>query len=290
MFTTDSIPIVSPTGSDEEYSALWGVAGPAAKQSLWLVHGLSRRWEDFAPIMSDLTVWWHVHAYSHRGHGESARTPGAYRVADYVPDLVAAVKGAHKKCVLIGHSLGALVSMGVAAKVPELVSAVVLLDPPGPGFLSRIETTPYGTIWPALRKHAGRKDTSAVAKELAELRVPTPKGDEITRFGDVRDAASLRFVARCLQDLDPEVFDAPLKKRWLDGFDVFAVAKQVKCPALLVVANPTLGGMLPPADSNPLAAALPDCTRVDLENVGHLVHWQNTPDTLWVLHGFLGSL
>ena len=69
----------------------------------------------------------------------SARTPGAYRVVHYVSDLIAAVKDAHKKCVLVGHSLGALVSMGVAAKVPELVTAVVLLDPPGAQFLSRIE-------------------------------------------------------------------------------------------------------------------------------------------------------
>ena len=290
MFTTDSIPIVNPTAGDEEYSALWGVAGPAAKQSLWLIHGLSRCWNDFAPILCDLTAWWHVHAYSHRGHGESARTPGAYRVADYVPDLVAAIKDAKKKCVLIGHSLGALVSMGVAAKLPDLVTAVVLLDPPGPQFLSRIETTPYGTIWPALQKRCGRKDTSAVAKELADLQITTAKPGEIVRFGDVRDAASLRFVARCLRDLDPDVFDPPLQKKWLDGFDVLGTAKHVKCPALLVVSDPAQGGMLPPDDSKPLAAALPDCTRVDLPSVGHLVHWQDTPGTLRLLHAFLGSL
>ncbi len=290
MFTTDSIPIVTPTAGDEEYSALWGVAGPTAKQSLWLIHGLSRRWEDFAPILSDLVASWHVHAYSHRGHGESSRTPGAYRVADYVPDLAAAVKAAHKKCVLVGHSLGALVSMGVAAQVPDLVSAVVLLDPPGPRFLSRIETTPYGTIWAAMRKLAGRADVSAVAKEFADLRVTTAHPGEITRLGDVRDAASIRFVARCLQDLDPETLDPPLKKQWLDGFDMFAVAKQVKCPTLLVVADAEQGGMLPPEDSKPLAAALPDCSRVDLPGVGHLIHWQDTSATLRLLHAFLGSL
>ena len=290
MFTTDSIPIINPTGSDEEYSALWGVAGPVAKQSLWLVHGLSRRWEDFSPILCDLTAWWHVHAYSHRGHGESTRTPGAYRVADYVPDLVAAVRAAHKKCVLVGHSLGALVSMGVAAQVPDLVTAVVLIDPPGPRFLSGLDTSPYGTIWRAMQKLAGRKDTSAVAREFADVRVPGAQPGETIRLGDFRDAASLRFVARCLRDLDPEVFDPPLKKRWLDGYDMFAIAKHIKCPALLIVADPLYGGMLPPEDANPLAAALPDCTRVDLPAVGHLVHWQDTPSTLRLLHSFLNSL
>lgn len=290
MFTTDSIPIVNPTAGDEEYSALWGVAGPAAKESLWLIHGLGRRWEDWSPILSDLTASWHVHAYSHRGHGESTRTPGAYRVCDYIPDLVAAVKDAHKKCVLVGHSLGGLVSMGVAAKVPELITAIVMLDPPGPGFISRIDTSPYFTIWSAMRKFAGRKDVSAVAKSLAELQVPTATPGETRRLGDMRDAASLRYMARCLQDLDPEAMTSALEKKWLDGFDVFAVAKQVKCPAMLVVSDPAQGGILPPDDAKSLASALSDCTRVDLLGVGHLVHWQDTPATLRLLHAFLGSL
>ena len=59
---------------------------------------------------------------------------------------------------------------------------------------------------------------------------------------------------------------------------------------MLVVSDPAQGGMLPPEDSKPLAAALPDCTRVDLPAVGHLIHWQDTPATLRLLHAFLGSL
>lgn len=289
MLTTDSIPVVNPTAGDEEYSALWGVAGPPAKETLWLVHGLGRRWEDFAPILSDLTASWHVRAYSHRGHGESARTPGAYRVADYASDITVAVKEAHKKCVLVGHSLGALVSMGVAARLPELVQAVVLLDLPGPGFLSRIDSSPYFTIWSAMRTFAGRQDTSTVAKALAELPVPTAGGGT-RRLGDTRDAASLRYMARCLQDLDGEAMTPALEKTWLSGFDILGTAKHVKCPALLVVSDPGQGGMLPADDARALAAALSDCTRVDLPGVGHLLHWQDTPNTLRVLHAFLTSL
>jgi pimeloyl-ACP methyl ester carboxylesterase len=207
-----------------------------------------------------------------------------------VPDLAAAVAAAHKKCVLVGHSLGALVAMGVAAKVPELVTALVLLDPPGPHFLANLDSTPYFTIWTAMKKLAGRKDTGAVAKEFAEIRVPGPNPGESLRLGDTRDAASIRFVARCLRDLDPEVFDPPLKKKWLEGFDILGTAKHVKCPTMLVVADPGQGGVLPPEDAKPLSAALPDCTRVDVPGVGHLLHWQDTPGTLRLLHGFLGSL
>src|SRR5262249_31906552 len=151
-----------------------------------------------------------------------------------IPDLVAAVKDAHKKCVLVGHSLGGLVSMGVAAKVPELITAIVMLDPPGPGFLARLDSSPDFTIWSAMRKFAGRKDVPGVAKALADLQVPTAAPGETRRLGDMRDAASLRYMARCLQDLDPEAMTPALEKKWLEGFDVFAIAKQVKCPAMLV--------------------------------------------------------
>jgi pimeloyl-ACP methyl ester carboxylesterase len=288
VFTTDDVPVQNPT-DDSGYAALWGVCGPAAKRELWLIHGLSRCWQDFAPLLPDLVASWHVRAYSHRGHGESARTPGAYRVADYVPDLAAAVTAAHKKCVLVGHSLGALVSIGIAAAVPELVEAVVLLDPPGPEFVAHLDRTPYFAIWGALQKFAGRADTSTVARELSDLRVPNGTGGTV-RYGDTRDAASVRFVARCLRDVDPEVFTPPLQKKWLDGFDPLALARKVKCPALLVVADAEKGGVLTPADATALTAALPDGYRVDLPGVGHLVHWQDAPGTLRLLHSFLNSL
>jgi pimeloyl-ACP methyl ester carboxylesterase len=48
--------------------------------------------------------------------------------------------------------------------------------------------------------------------------------------------------------------------------------------------------MLPPADTDALAAALPDCYRVSLPGVGHLIHWQAPEATLRLLHAFLASL
>jgi pimeloyl-ACP methyl ester carboxylesterase len=128
-----------------------------------------------------------------------------------------------------------------------------------------------------------------VARDLAELRLPGPDGTTV-RLGNLRDASALRFMARCLRDLDPAVLTPPLENRWLDGFDPPALAAAVRCPVLLVVADPARGGMLPPADADPLAAALPDGCRVDLPGVGHLVHWQDPAATTRVVLSFLVSL
>ena len=263
--------------------------GPKNGSPLVLFHGLGRRWQDFGPLLADLTTRWSVTACDHRGHGRSERA-ASYLAVDYVSDAAHVVQLSPEPAILIGHSLGAIVSLGVAAQVPEKVRAIVLLDPPGTGFLQAIETTSYEAMWQAMRRLAGRSDVPETARELADLRVPSNKPGVTVRLGDLRDGTALRFMARCLRDLDPATLNAPLEKRLLEGYDMLALARQVRCPVLLLVADPAVGGMLPPADAEPFVAAFHDCTRIDLPGIGHLVHWQNTGATLRLLHGFLGSL
>jgi pimeloyl-ACP methyl ester carboxylesterase len=260
--------------------------GPPAGPPLWLLHGVGRRWQDFSPLLGGLASHWQVWASDHRGHGGSDRVPGRYLVPDYIADTAELIAWANAPVVLVGHSLGALTALGVASAVPDRVRAVLLLDPPGSTFLKTVPSTGYATTWRAMQLHAGStRPTGEIARELAEVRLP---GN--VRLGDQRDAAALRFVARCVRDLDPAALDPPLETRWLGDFDLFATAEQVKCPALLVVADPACGGMLLPPDADRLAAALPDVARVDLPGVGHLIHWQDPAACTRLLHSFLASL
>jgi pimeloyl-ACP methyl ester carboxylesterase len=265
--------------------------GPANGPPLWLLHGVGRRWQDFAPLLPGLTARWSVRAPDQRGHGKSERAPGRYGVTDYVADAAALIRRRSEPAVLVGHSLGALAALGAAAVAPLSVRAVVLLDPPSAQFLARVGETMYRDLWAGMRRLAGGgRPVAATARELADLPLPSGAPDETVRLGELRDAAALRFMARCLHDLDPDALGPPLDGTWLDGFDPLAVAAAVRCPVLLVVAACDLGGMLPAADADALAAAISDCTRIDLPGVGHLVHWQDTAATLRLLHAFLASL
>ncbi len=265
--------------------------GPKNGPPIWLFHGLGRRWQDFTPLFPELTPLWSVRAVDHRGHGRSARAGGQYRVTDYISDGIALVFAQQELPVLIGHSLGALVALGVAARNPESVRAVVMIDPPGPGFLAKIEATSYGVIWPEMRRLAWTsRPAGDNARILAELRVPGPKPGETVRLGDVRDMTALRFMGRCLRDLDPDAMTPAIEGRWIDGFDLLATARPVHCPTLLLVSDHACGGMLPPADADLLATALTERVRIDLPGIGHLPHWHDTATTCRSIHSFLGSL
>lgn len=256
---------------------------------LLMFHGLSRCWQDLTPLITGLSVTWHVTASDHPGHGRSDRL-SRYRVTDYIEAALPLLEHLPEPAVLVGHSLGALTCLGLAARVPEQVRAILLLDPPGPRFLQNLEGTSYGVMWPVMRRYAGCQDIAATAKELAEVMVPGPQPGVSVPLRQTRDAAAIRFLARCLHHLDPECMRLPVDGGWLEGFDPIAEAAKTRCPALLVVADPTVGGMLPTPEADALARAFPDGTPVDLPQVGHLLHWQDSVSTLRVVHAFLGSI
>lgn len=265
--------------------------GPNHGPPLWLFHGVARRWRDFTPLLSDLTLHFRVWANDHRGHGSSDRAANHYHVPDYIADANHLIPLTQAPAILVGHSLGALVALGVAAANPSAVRALVLLDPPGPTFLATVQNSSYSTMWEAMRRLAGSdRLIGNVARELAEVWLPGSQPHETVRLGDLRDAAALRFMARCLRDLDPETLTPPLVREWLGDFDPLSAAKSVRCPVLFVVADPTRGGMLPSTDADAFVNAFTDGSRVDLPNVGHLVHWQDPVTTLRLLNSFLGSL
>jgi pimeloyl-ACP methyl ester carboxylesterase len=267
------------------------VTGPATGPPLLFLHGITRRWQDFLTLAPLLAGRWQVHGLDFRGHGASARTPGKYHLIDYVRDAVSVLRHAiAEPAVLYGHSLGALVAVAVAAEMPERVRGVVLEDPPAPALIQNIRQTPFFALFAGLREVAGsREPVSLMARHLAEVRLPGPDGSSV-RLKELRDATALRFMARCLQDLDPEVLTALLEGQWLAGYGWESILEGVRCPALLLRADEMCGGMLPAAAAQSMAGRLADVSRIDLPGCSHLIHWEQPEKTLRYVVGFLESI
>ena len=266
--------------------------GPKSGPPLLLLHGVTRRWQDFATLLPCLLPRWQVHAVDFRGHGRSARSPGSYLVVDYVKDVIWMLKNQIQgPAVLLGHSLGALVAGAVAAAVPDRVRAIVLEDPPSVPLIQYIRQTPFFALFQGFRELAqGKHSVAETARRMAELEIPTIDGKALVKMSVLRDPTHLRFGARCLQDMDPEVLAPLLEGRWLEGYDLDGYVAGIRCPVLLLRGEEALGGMLPRPAAEYFAHKVADCTLIDFPNVGHLIHWMQPEKAARHVTEFLESL
>lgn len=257
---------------------------------LTLLHGVARRWTDFAPLLPELVAHHHVHALDFRGHGLSDRTDGGYLIADYTRDATCWVEGLARRLgqpvIVYGHSLGAMVAAAVAAQASGAVRAIVLEDPPYHTMGTRIRQTPYYQQFIGMRELARRGgSTDELARGLAEIRVPTDKGE--MPLGGLRDEASLRQSAKCLSVTDAEVLTPIIEGRWFDDHEEAAIWGEVQCPTLLLQADILAGGALTDEDARRIETGIRRCTRVHLSGAGHLIHWQQSEAVLRLVNRFV---
>lgn len=271
-------------GSQRNYACSEAPGSP-----ILFLHGVTRRWQCFQPILPSFVHAWKTFALDFRGHGLSGRADSGYRVIDYVPDAVEFIRTTiGEPTIVYGHSLGSMVAAAVASEIPELVTAVILEDPPFDTMGNRIRQTALHAYFSELRRWAScGRSIPEVATELAELRMQTPGEPDAVRLGDVRDAAWFRFAAKSLLKLDPAALEPIAQARWLDDFDWRAILSRIACPALLLEAEVSAGGMLTPDAAQEAEQLIPDCTRVKFD-CHHLIHWYRTRKLTNAVLNFLG--
>lgn len=252
-------------------------AGPP----LLLVHGVTSRWQSWLPVMPSLGLRWRLHALDLRGHGRSGHAAdAAYRIEEYADDVVALLRqqiGA--PTVLVGHSLGAIIATAVAARVPELLRAVVLEDPPLAAFRHQpLRERPEMASFTALRD-LGRR--GLVPAELQAALATMRPGS---------DPAALAGWARSIGSLDPEVLTLVVEDRAKEGYDQDRALGQIAAPTLLLQGEPSLGGALADADANRAAGLLAHGTHVRLTNVGHGIHGDDPARFCRTVHDYLEAL
>jgi pimeloyl-ACP methyl ester carboxylesterase len=263
------------------------VEGPRAGPALLLLHGVTRNWRDWEPLLPELMREWHVFALDHRGHGRSGRAGDGYLVADYCHDAAAFVRATFSEPVTVaGHSLGAMVALSLAAECGPHISAVVLEDPPFHTMGRDIGATPYRAQFAGMQEAARRGGgVTAITGSLAETCLPSAQGP--VRLGDVRDRASLEFSAECLTELDPEVLTPLIEARWLDGYEAAELWPRVACPALLLQGDPGAGGAFTDEDSFAARRAVATHQHRRFDGVGHQIHRTCPAEFLAALRAFL---
>ncbi|MDG6107184.1 alpha/beta hydrolase [Dactylosporangium aurantiacum] len=256
---------------DVTISALAGGSGPPVV----LLHGLAGSAAELVPTATGLLDAYTVVVPDQRGHGHSTRRPADVSRDAYVADVVAVLDAltgpAAGPAVLVGQSMGAHTAMLAAARHPDRVRGLVMLEGGVGGddgdYPSRLGAwfaswpVPFPSREAAVAFLGGRSLARVWAADLEE------RADGYwPRF----DAAVMTAAIRGVADV----------ARW----DEWAT---VRAPALLVRGA---GGTGPPDEVERMLRLRPGTGHVVVPDAGHDVHLDQPAAWLTVLRGFLDTL
>jgi pimeloyl-ACP methyl ester carboxylesterase len=168
---------------------------------LLLVHGWCCDHTYFAPQVEHFAERGHrVVAVDLRGHGESDKPHQRYAMQDFADDLAWMCQRLElAKPAVVGHSMGGIVAFDLAARYPNLPSAVVMLDaavvlPSAaraaiPSLLSELRGPGYREV---LRGYASRSlfiptDDEQRKERILQSMSSTPQHVVVSAFEGLRD-------------------------------------------------------------------------------------------------------
>lgn len=114
-----------PGGMQLEYAE----QGNAVGTPVIFLHGYTDSWHSFETVLSYLPDNIHAFVLSQRGHGNSLKLGINYHPKDFAADVAAfmKVKGL-AKAIIVGHSMGGIITQQFALDYPELVKGIVLIS------------------------------------------------------------------------------------------------------------------------------------------------------------------
>lgn len=243
------------------------------------LHGMEGRGETFTGLIARYRDRYRVIAPDQRGHGLSGRPIARYAAEDFAGDahqLLLELRAT--PAIVIAHSVSGGFAPFLAARHPEAVKALVLLDPAtsrgpeqpagaAPGEIP--DQDPMTVDWPlpypsreeALRDLGRRFPGAAYPAFFAESLVETVAGYDFMWSGRAM---------------------AAIGEHWQGAVHVLS---QIRCPVLLVRASKS--DTCTPEDAGQLRALVKNCTCVELADVGHMLYLEKPEETFKALDEWL---
>lgn len=248
-------------------------------QPVVLLHGLAGHAGEWAQTASWLKPRCRVEALDARGHGRSERDPADVSLDAQVADAAFVVEHLGlRPVVLVGQSLGGVTALALAARRPDLVRGLVLVD-----------ASPLG----------GREEAESAAAEIgaALRRWPVPFRSRVAaldfftgRFGGPLAAAAWadgleqrdggwwpRFDVEVMAQTLREALREPVWDRW----------ERIGCPTLVVRAG---NGIVEPQTAREMMTRLPAASLVEIPEAAHDLHLDRPREWREALSRFLDAL
>ena len=239
-----------------------------------LLHGLGGHATEWNQTASWLTKTHRVFAPDLRGHGRSERHPQDVSRSAHVDDIAAWAEClGTRPTALVGQSLGGHTAFLVAARHPDIVEKLVVVEAaPGP-------TSEVGT--------PGDETVARVRRWLASWPVPFASRDEAVAFFGRNDTWANAWADGLEQredglhpsfdiDVMVETLAAAAGSYWDEW-------RSIQCPVLLVVA----ANRPDPALAHRMIAEQPRARLSEVGDAGHDLHLDNPAAWQDVLEAFL---
>jgi pimeloyl-ACP methyl ester carboxylesterase len=273
----------------------WGVAN--VPNTALLVHGLTGRGESFEALAEKLDPAggipggpWRFLAPDLRGRGDSKEIPGGKGgIPEHARDLLALMDREElERVVFVGHSMGAMIGVYLAAHFPERIRGLVLVDG-GSEVTEEIDAL----VAPSVERLEGTYPSrEAYLEYLKSQPVFEDRWDErLERYfaGDVQPGEDGRWYPKA----DLETVEKDRAK--MQGLPLSELWSSIRCPTLILLstvglANPEEGFILPPNDARRMQRAISDSSLVEVENTNHYdILYSAPPATVEAIKDFLGQ-
>ena len=248
----------------------WSRDGSPRATTVLMLHGLSGISTGYDEVVDDLGDTADVFRLDLRGHGRSDHAPGTYSVPFYSDDVVAFIDEViAEPVVLVGHSLGGVITHHITATRPELVLSALCEDPPL-YFCdqSLFEQSIMATVFPLLEAGMRAAQTEGKPREYFESMV----GDAVMpwgRAGDHMSARALHSRTDAMMLADPDVWLPAIHGGALSGYDPDA---RITKPMIILQADPQMGPALFPEHAARQHEVNPEIDIRLIEGAPHGIH------------------
>lgn len=235
----------------------------AGSECLLFSHGLLWNHKMFEPQINHFKNRYRIIAYDHRGQGESEVTTGGYDMDQLYRDSVELISQLNlHKVHFIGLSMGGFVGLRLAARNPELVKSLILLETTANPEPNKIKYLLLNTV---VKLFGARLVSSRVMKIM---------------FGHtfLSDDSRIQLRNRLKNELDNlnksivKAVDGVIHRKGVEN-----ELQNISCPTLIMVGNEDIATV--PEKSEFMHQHISNSKLVRIENAGHTSCLEN-PDAV----------
>jgi N-formylmaleamate deformylase len=241
-------------------------------KAIVMLHGVSDNGRCWGRTADALAKEFDVILLDQRAHGQSSAPETGYGLDYNANDVFALIDALNLQDVmLVGHSLGACVSLRAASLKPHKISRIVLVDPPMPDSPQNTDAAKRYEFFGWLRNFQSQPVEQII--EYNRRTAPHWSEDEI------------RFMAESKHQVRPVLWGengAVLDTNWREE-----MKKVGDMPVLLLYGELARGSAISPERAAEAMSILENGESVMIERAGHIIHLDQFESSIRVILPFL---